>query len=94
MIRENLDAALDGERREFEIELPYSTLGRRWIHVVYEPLRRDGGIVTGIVAVLTDITQRQLAARELERARAEAVRMPPAPRTTFWPPFRTSFARP
>ncbi|HEY4989937.1 MAG TPA: PAS domain S-box protein, partial [Opitutaceae bacterium] len=73
MVRDRIDAALRGARQEFEIELPYSTLGLRWVHVVYEPLRAEGGIVAGIVSVLSDITQRQLAARELERARDEAV---------------------
>jgi PAS domain S-box-containing protein len=73
VIKGRLDAAFDGFRQEFESELHYSTLGRRWIHVVYEPLRGIGGEVTGIVAVLSDITDRQLAANELERARDEAV---------------------
>jgi PAS domain S-box-containing protein len=73
LVRDRLEAALQGARQEFEIELPYSTLGLRWVHVVYEPLRTEGGLVVGIVSVLADITQRQLAARELERARDEAV---------------------
>lgn len=73
MVRARIEAAFEGERQEFEIELPYATLGRRWVHVVYEPLRTDGGPVTGVVSALSDITQRQLAAKELERARDEAV---------------------
>jgi PAS domain S-box-containing protein len=73
VIRGRLDAAFDGFRQEFESELQYATLGRRWVHVVYEPLRGEGGEVTGIVSVLSDITERQLAAQELERARDEAV---------------------
>jgi PAS domain S-box-containing protein len=72
-IKARLDAAFDGFRQEFEAELQYSTLGKRWIHVVYEPLRGPGGVVTDIVSVLSDITERQMAARELERARDEAV---------------------
>jgi PAS domain S-box-containing protein len=73
LIRGHLDAAIEGARQEFELEVPYSTLGRRWVHVVYEPLRGAGGLVTGLVSVLSDITARQRAAQELERARDEAV---------------------
>jgi PAS domain S-box-containing protein len=73
VIRGRLDAAFDGFRQEFESELQYATLGRRWVHVVYEPLRGVDGEVIGIVSVLSDITERQLAAQELERARDEAV---------------------
>jgi PAS domain S-box-containing protein len=73
LILGHLEAAFQGVRQEFEIELPYTALGRRWVHVVYEPLRSDGGVVSGVVSVLSDITQRQLAARELERARDEAI---------------------
>jgi len=73
LIRARLDAALAGRREEFEIELDYPTLGRRWIHVVYEPMGALGQAADGVVSVLSDITERQLAARELERARDEAV---------------------
>jgi PAS domain S-box-containing protein len=73
MIQGRLDAALEGDRQEFELELSYSTLGQRWIHAVYEPMRGSDGIVTGIVSVLSDITDRQRVARDLERARDEAV---------------------
>ncbi len=72
-VKPRLDAAFDGNRQEFESEIHYATLGRRWVHVVYEPLRGIGGEVTGVVSVLSDITARQLAAQELERARDEAV---------------------
>jgi PAS domain S-box-containing protein len=73
MIRGHMDAAFDGTRQEFEMEVPDLTLGRRWVHVVYEPLRGAGGLVTAIVSVLSDITERKLAAIALERARDEAV---------------------
>jgi PAS domain S-box-containing protein len=72
-IRSRLDAALSGIPQDYEMELPYSTLGMRWIHAVYEPQRTDDGEILGIVAVLSDVTDRQIAARELERARDEAV---------------------
>jgi PAS domain S-box-containing protein len=74
VIRKPLDASLAGARQEYEAELQYSTLGRRWIHAVYEPERADNGEIGGVISVLTDITDRKLAAMELERARDEAVR--------------------
>jgi PAS domain S-box-containing protein len=73
LIRERLSLALSGERQEYEAEIPYSTLGKRWIHAVYEPERRDDGSIGAIVTVLTDITERRLAAQELERARDKAI---------------------
>jgi PAS domain S-box-containing protein len=73
VIRPNLDAAFAGARQDFEAELPYDALGRRWIHAVYEPQKSESGSVVGIVAVLSDVTGRRLAAMELERARDEAL---------------------
>jgi PAS domain S-box-containing protein len=73
-IRDRLDLTLAGAKQDFEMELPYSSLGHRWIHAVYEPQRTDDGKVIGVVAVLSDITESQRAARELERARDEAVK--------------------
>ena len=72
-IRDRLNLALAGAKQDFEVELPYATLGTRWIHAVYEPQRTDDGRVAGIVSVLSDITERHHAAIELERARDEAV---------------------
>jgi PAS domain S-box-containing protein len=72
-VRGRLDLALAGARQDFEVELPYASLGTRWIHAVYEPQRSDDGTVTGIVSVLSDITERHHAAIDLERARDEAV---------------------
>jgi PAS domain S-box-containing protein len=72
-IRGRLDSAFGGARQDYEVEVPYSTLGPRWIHAIYEPARSEDGKVTAIIAVLTDITERRLAALELEHARDEAV---------------------
>ncbi|MEO6567559.1 MAG: PAS domain S-box protein [Opitutaceae bacterium] len=71
--RSRIEAALRGERQEFEIELPYAALGLRSVHLVYEPERTRDGMVVGLVAVLTDTTERRRAEKELERARDEAL---------------------
>ena len=74
MIRDRLNLTLAGYRDESELEIPYSSLGKRWIHTVYEPVRHEDGSVVGVVAVLSDITERRLAALEVARARDEALR--------------------
>lgn len=73
LARPYIDAALEGSRQEFELELPYSTLGRRMVHFVYEPERTADGQVAGLVSVLTDMTERRKSEQELKRARDEAV---------------------
>ena len=64
---------LAGKRVEFEQEVPYHTLGKRWVHVIYEPERGPDGEVTGLVAVIVDITTRKQAELDLAKARDEAV---------------------
>ncbi|HTI72812.1 MAG TPA: ATP-binding protein [Candidatus Limnocylindria bacterium] len=71
--RHHVDAALNGQRVEFEMEIPYSKLGPRWMYVIYEPERMADGSVTGLVAVASDITERKQVEREIARARDEAV---------------------
>jgi PAS domain S-box-containing protein len=73
MVRGKIDMALTGIRQEYELELPYATLGVKWTHAIYEPEIGEGGEVEGIVSVLTDVTERRQVAKDLERARDEAV---------------------
>ncbi len=70
--REHMDRALAGERVEFEMEIPIHG-APRWGHIVFVPERTADGVITGLVVVLIDITQRKRAETELERARDEAV---------------------
>ncbi|HTL66041.1 MAG TPA: PAS domain S-box protein [Lacunisphaera sp.] len=72
-IRHHLDLALSGRRVEFEQEVPYETLGRRWVHIIYEPERSPDGEVAGLVAVIVDVTARKEAELEIARARDEAL---------------------
>ncbi len=68
-----MEAALAGERVEFEIKIPYKHIGPRWVHVMYVPERDGDGRVVGLLAVLTDTGARKEAEIELKRARDEAV---------------------
>ena len=72
-IRHQLDSALAGMRVEFETEIFYASLGPRWVFVVHEPERASDGRIVGLVAVITDITERKLAERAVAAARDEAL---------------------
>ncbi len=67
-----LDEALGGRRVEFEMEIPYERFGPRWMRVIHEPERDPDGQVSGVVAVVTDITARKQAERDMEAARDKA----------------------
>jgi PAS domain S-box-containing protein len=73
VFRHHIDAALQGRRVEYEIEVPYETLGRRWVHVIYVPEFSAVRQVTGIVAVIMDVTLRKRIEQEVERARDQAL---------------------
>lgn len=73
VFKERIDSALAGKREDFEVEAPYTLLGRRWVHLVCVPERDLDGRVMGLVAVLTDTTRRRQAEKELERVRDEAL---------------------
>lgn len=68
-----IDTALAGHRVEFEMEVDYARVGRRWVRVIHEPERSPDGEIKGLVAVITDITGRKQAEREMEEARDQAV---------------------
>jgi PAS domain S-box-containing protein len=71
--RQYLEHALNGERVEFEVEIPDERIGPHWLQVSYEPERAPAGEVSGVVAVLTDVTARKRAEQEMVRARDEAM---------------------
>ncbi|MEO6002992.1 MAG: PAS domain S-box protein [Opitutus sp.] len=72
LFREHLDAAFEGYRREFELEEAPEGAAETWVHVVYTPEVGPDGVV-GVLALITDITARKEAEREVERARDQAV---------------------
>ena len=64
-IRKHVEAALHGDRVEFEEVIPYENIGQRWIHGIYVPERALDGSVIGFVAVIQEITTRKKAEQAL-----------------------------
>ncbi len=71
--RHQFDTTLDGRRVEFETDITHPAFGSRWIHVVQEPERGTRGEVVGLVAVISDITDRKLVEKEIMTARDKAL---------------------
>jgi len=61
-----IERVLRGEVVEFEIEIPYPDVGRRFMHLMYTPDRDEGGRVSGWFASVHDITDRKAADAALE----------------------------
>ena len=72
LIRANVDAALAGQRVEFEVVSPYEGAGQRWLHYTYLPQHSDSGAVQGVLAVILDVTERRRA-EELLRSITDTV---------------------
>jgi PAS domain S-box-containing protein len=68
-IAPQLELALkQGRRITFDAVTLFPRMGERELHVDYLPHRGPGGAVAGMVAILTDITERNAAQRELARS--------------------------
>jgi PAS domain S-box-containing protein len=53
------DRVLAGEHVEYEREIDYTAIGRRWVHASYVPTRNAQGVVDGWVAVVLDVTDKK-----------------------------------
>jgi PAS domain S-box-containing protein len=67
--RPRLERAMAGETVVYEEEMPYRTGGRRWVHATLVPDRDAAGKVQGLVALVTDITERKQTEAALEKMR-------------------------
>lgn len=66
-VRPYIQRVLDGERVEFEAELPLAHAGARWLHIVYVPDRNDAGQIIGWVVSTQDVSERKAAEEELRQ---------------------------
>ena len=63
-----IDRVLNGERVEYELEVPFSKLGVRVMHCEYAPERNAHGEIEGWVAVVSDVTERKKAEASLRES--------------------------
>lgn len=70
-IRPYMEAALAGERLDFEGEVPYRDAGTRFIRAEYVPDIQPDGKVAGYYALILDITHRKLAEESLLKRNRE-----------------------
>ncbi len=66
VLRPHIEAALAGERQEFDAPLFYPALGARWMHCTYIPQADGQGRANGFIAVVQDVTERKLAELRLQ----------------------------
>jgi PAS domain S-box-containing protein len=66
--RRYVETALAGEPVEFETEVPYSGIGKHYMHCSYVPEFDENGEIVGMVAAFTDISER----RKIEEALRES----------------------
>jgi PAS domain S-box-containing protein len=59
IIRPHIQTVLNGETVEYETEIPYERLGRRFMRAAYVPEKDASGNVTGWVSAISDITERK-----------------------------------
>jgi PAS domain S-box-containing protein len=72
IIRPHIQTALNGEPVEYETEIPYERIGRRFMHAAYVPEKDASGNVTGWVSAISDITDRKQT-EEMLRQRTRAL---------------------
>jgi PAS domain S-box-containing protein len=71
-IRPYIERVLCDEPVNYETEVPYSRIGRRFMHVIYVPEKDENGTVVGWVGSINDITDRKRV--ELQHRRMEALK--------------------
>ncbi len=67
-VERHLDAALRGERVEFEVEIPYGGLGPQLMRCAYDPEIDPGGRVRGVVAAYVNVTESRRAGEALRES--------------------------
>ena len=66
-IRPHIAEVRKGEPVEYESEIPYEKIGRRFMRVAYVPEKDASGAVTGWVTAISDVTDRKRAEETLRQ---------------------------
>ena len=70
-VRPYINKVLAGERVEYESEVTYQRVGKRFLHGVYMPEKDEHGNVIGWIASIADITERKRAESQRDLLLAE-----------------------
>ncbi|RME98914.1 MAG: PAS domain S-box protein [Chloroflexi bacterium] len=70
-IKPTLDRCFAGEESYFQGWLSFKALGERYMHVTYYPYHNTEGVVSHVVVVSRDVTERTLAEEALGKAHAQ-----------------------
>lgn len=73
-IRPYIDRVLAGQRTEYEAQVDFSNIGRRWIRAVYVPTFDQEQNVDGWVAEVSDVTDKKETVAAMARMNAELQR--------------------
>ena len=79
-----LDAAFAGERQWFVADFPHPTRGKLAIQAEYVPQFDAGGAVSGIVILVTDVTEQRAAERALKESEARFRRIADSAPVMMW----------
>lgn len=71
VVRRYIEEALSGRRVSYERESPFKDGRRRYLQATYVPDRGENGVVRGLVALVSDITER----KDMEQRIADALRL-------------------
>lgn len=67
-VRPFFERVLAGERIRYEVEMDYRSVGRRWISASHVPTYDANGAVSGLVAVILDMSERRRSEEALRRS--------------------------
>jgi len=72
MIAPKIDMAFAGEAQNFEGEMPYKVVGKKWVQTIYVPHLSEASEVVGIYSLVIDLSDRRRAEVELVDAKEKA----------------------
>jgi len=70
-VRPHIEKVLRGEQAEYEHEVEYQSVGRRFLHGVYTPDKDENEKVVGWIASIVDLTDRKRAEEQRDLLMAE-----------------------